>query len=132
MGISLFSSDSYPDKGSGKVPEPLPGNPDPSNYEILEAWWCSNSEGIPGEPSDFATNGVYWLVLKVKYPGCTNFEGIKILVYRDVTLKQLKEQKLIDPHFSDKIGWKSPIARFKPTKQGWELAKKFCRIMSND
>jgi len=50
--------------------------------------------------------------------GCTNFEGVKILVFEgDFVLRSV-----IDPHFSEDY---SPIARFKPTERGMELARKF-------
>ena len=117
MGLGLFggSSDSYP------TPEPYPRpkfpNPNPENYVILDEWSC----GHPHQE--------YYLVLKIRYPDCTNFEGEKILVYHNVTKTSLLTQKLIDPHFSNKTGYHSPIARFVPTSYGWEAAVKLCRIM---
>ncbi len=66
-----------------------------------------------------------WLIALIVYPDCTNFEGQKILVYR-TSLASLGSQKHLDPHFSDNSAYLSPIARFIPTEEGWELAKKFC------
>jgi hypothetical protein len=58
----------------------------------------------------------------MKYLDCTNYEGIKILLFTDTTLSQLHKQKVIDPHFSDNKTIKSPFARFEPTPFGWSTA----------
>jgi hypothetical protein len=98
------------------TPEPKipPGNPDPDNYKIVQA------EEI----------GQY-LIIKLNYPNCTNFEGNKILVFKDITLLKLINQKKIDPHFFKHKNFASPIARFTPTPEGWEMAKTFVHAMLN-
>lgn len=79
-------------------------NPCPENWELV---------GKIDYPDSY--------VLVAKYHGCTNFEGLKVMVYRG----KYKHQKSLDPHFSDSDD--SPIARFKPTPEGilmaCELAK---------
>lgn len=80
-------------------------NPDPKNFVIEQHYECGN-----------------YVVLLVKYPDCTNYEGKKILLYQDVDLKNLKKQKSLDPHFSENKKFHSPIARFQPTEEGWNLA----------
>ena len=92
---------------------PPAGNPDPSNYLLVKA------EELPG-----------YLIVMIKYPDCTNYEGAKILVFRGVTLVQLVNQKLIDPHFFINPDFESPIARFVPTVEGWEMALKFVSAMT--
>lgn len=82
-------------------------NPNPKNCQITFTY----------------TLGRY-LVIKVHYPDCTNYEGNKVLVYKDVTLTQLKQQGSIDPHFSDNPKFHSPIARFVPNDEGLGLAIK--------
>ena len=124
MGLGpKFSSDSYPTEEKPLVvvvdrepAQKLP-NPDPANYEILEDWACGD---ICEE---------YYLVVRIKYPDCINYEGEKILVYKDITLEELRNQKLIDPHFSDKKRFTSPIARFVPTQEGWNMAVQLCRFL---
>lgn len=91
--------------------ETLP-NPDPKNYRVLK------SEQINS-----------YLLLVIIYPDCTNYEGRKILLFKNVTLQQLFDQKLIDPHFSNNKQYKSPIARFEPTENGWELGKQFVNFL---
>jgi hypothetical protein len=86
-------------------------NPDPSNYKIEK----SHQRGT-------------YLAVWIYYPNCTNFEGRKILVFRDVTLKQLLAQKLIDPHFSDSKQFHHPIARFIPNHEGWLMALAVCKM----
>lgn len=55
-------------------------------------------------------------VLRVKYPDCTNFEGVKIMVYRGAYSPRVD----LDPHFTDDPH--APIARFRPDEEGWRLA----------
>lgn len=113
--IKFFSSSSfdrtYKPVSGNSVPEIKLPNPDPSNYRILQ------NEKI----GDF-------LILMVNYPDCKNYEGNKILVFQYVTLSELTDQKLIDPHFSSNPLMYSPIARFEPSKKGWEMATKFCSL----
>lgn len=90
---------------------PLP-NPNPKNYKIL----------------DHISIGEY-IILKIKYLDCVNFEGKKILVYRNVSIEKIKNQKLIDPHFSQNTKFISPIARFLPTNEGWDMAVLFCKSL---
>lgn len=59
-------------------------------------------------------------ILRVKYEGCTNYEGFKILVYKGHVLKELVVATELDPHFCEKH--LAPIARFAPTEEGLRLA----------
>jgi len=56
-------------------------------------------------------------VLKVLYLDATNFEGVKIMVYEG---EYQGTPTHLDPHFAE-VGL-SPIARFKPTQHGYQLA----------
>jgi len=87
------------------VPVPAPPNPNPFNYQIVN----SIEEGG-------------YLVILIQYPDCTNYEGRKILVYKGVNKAHLVLQGSIDPHFSENKEKYSPIARFVPTLEGWQLA----------
>ncbi len=82
--------------------------PDPNNWKVIKA----------------EEKGGY-LILQMQYPDCTNYEGNKILVFRGVTLIDLVNQRQIDPHFFKDGKVKSPIARFEPTPQGWQMAQVF-------
>ena len=88
--------------------DPPAGNPDPAKYTIIAA----------------EENGDY-LIVKLNYPNCTNFEGNKILVFKGVRLLTLVNQKLIDPHFFKDKKYAAPIARFIPTDEGWKMAEVF-------
>lgn len=83
-------------------------NPNPLHYLIIDHIHVGNS-----------------LVLKLQYWDATNYEGVKILVYRNTKLVDLLKQKSIDPHFSQSKKFKSPFARFEPTKEGWKMARDF-------
>jgi hypothetical protein len=68
------------------------------------------------------------LVVEVHYPKATNYEGRKVMVFRDVSDKALRIFKLIDPHFCEK-GHTSPLARFAPTTEGWHHAVAFAILI---
>jgi hypothetical protein len=85
-----------------------PPNPNPDKYRILDY-------------QEFTTG---YTVIKLKYEGCTNYEGTKILVFK-CPMKDLILQRTIDPHFCDSKTKKHPIARFIPTQEGWNMAIKF-------
>jgi hypothetical protein len=90
------------------------GNPDPENFKILEALEIGNL-----------------MVIKVQYPDAKNFEGIKIMVYENVKPIDFMNTRELDPHFFNDTGIKSPIARFKPNKEGWEMAKAFANAWNS-
>lgn len=90
-------------------------NPNPANYEIIDHT----------QVGDF-------LILKIRYPDCTNYEGVKILVYHKVSPIDLLKQKLIDPHFFKHEKFKSPIARFVPTIEGWNMAVRLARFETDN
>lgn len=102
MGISPLR------RSSDSIYSPAPPNPDPANYVIQNSLQLDN-----------------YLILRIKYPGCTTFEGVKILVYENATLEQLQKQGTIDPHFSDNKAFLSPVARFAPDEKGWMRAYSF-------
>lgn len=90
------------------------GLPRPDKYEIL----------------DFVAVGD-WIALKIRYADCTNFDGLKILVFR-TTVKDLVKAKHIDPHFADyptlENHLKTLVARFRPDDTGWVDALAFMKI----
>jgi hypothetical protein len=111
MGISPFKSSSYSSydfSSSKKVV--TPPNPNPKNYKILNSWYVEE-----------------YLVLRIKYPDCANYEGEKILVFYNVSIEDLEKQGSIDPHFSDNKNMISPIARFEPTRRGESMANILCQ-----
>ena len=67
-----------------------------------------------------------FLVASIQYPNCKNFEGDKILVFENVTERDLRTLRSLDPHFCDSSGHISPTARFVPTQKGWQYALTFC------
>lgn len=99
-------------------PETLP-NPRPNNYTIIDYM-------------EFRGNGALFLLVNIKYHDCTNYEGVKILVFEDCSYEQLMQQKLIDPHFSDDKRFHSPIARFEPSEQGMNRAAFFIDCLINN
>lgn len=126
MGLSPFSSSSGDNKSvslfskwcksasrlTNNTVESLP-NPKPDNYKIIKIRSMSP-----------------YLLIKIKYLDCTNYEGIKILLFKSTLTSILKANNgLIDPHFCDNSKFISPIARFEPTKEGWINAIKFVKTI---
>ena len=115
MGLGLIGSSSSLDKGinptrntvivNNTIVNRLP-NPDPKNYQIIKH-------------SQYNNHVLLW----IKYPDCNNYEGNKILLFKDCSLHKLQKQKVIDPHFSENKKYHSPFARFEPTEKGWEMGK---------
>lgn len=101
MGMPLMSSPSYD--------SPASGNPDPRRYSIISSEQINN-----------------FLILEIKYDGCTNYDGRKILVYHNVSISQLLDQGMIDPHFAEDKRYISPVARFVPDEIGRKLARLLC------
>ncbi len=103
--VGKMSSSKNMKSNSDYKPVSIVPNPNRFRYEILEAKTFDNGS----------------VVLKIKYIDCTNFEGKKILVYDNtVKFEKMQSKYGIDPHFSEETY--SPVARFEPTKRGWELA----------
>jgi hypothetical protein len=73
---------------------------------------------------------VYFLV-DITYPDCTNYEGRKIMLYKNVREDDLRKQKTLDPHFSSNKRFHSPIAIFEPTEEGWEMGKTLAMELYN-
>ena len=61
------------------------------------------------------------LAVEVNYPNCTNYEGNKIIAYKDCIYWDFEKLKEVDPHFSER-GLIRPFARFEPTEEGWKAA----------
>lgn len=104
MGISPFRG-CFTDRTA-----PAP-NPDPSKWKLIKT-----------------VSFKYSTVVKVYYLGCENFEGMKILVFEHNVGWKLDVTKPLDPHFSMRPN--APIARFVPTKKGWEHALEFAEGLS--
>lgn len=97
--------------GNPCEPAAVAPNPNPGRFKILK-------EQVIGK----------YLVLLVEYPGCTNYEGKKLLVYEGwKSSAGLLFHNLyrLDPHFADNVG--APIARFRPTEESLELIERMCR-----
>ena len=105
-------SASHWDCGCGGKASKLP-NPDPKNFKILRS----------------VKAGRYVTVM-VNYPDCTNYEGNKVLVFSDLTQDQIGLLKSIDPHFCEG-DHPSPIARFEPTADGWDMSITFINTLNN-
>lgn len=116
MGMRLFgrSFSSYDNRSIGTVCREIPNlpNPNPDNYTVIK----------------YEHIGKH-LVVMIKYHDCTNYEGKKILLYKDTNITKLKGQGSIDPHFTNNSRMISPVARFEPTTYGWDMAIKLAQLM---
>lgn len=89
--------------GDPSNPAAIAPNPNPSRFTLLDKWEFDNA-----------------YVLRVKYHDCTNYEGVKIMVYQG---KFDRLPGTLDPHFCE-YGM-GPIARFEPSEEGLFHALKF-------
>lgn len=82
--------------------------PDPRHFTIDQVEWIGNG-----------------LIVGITYPGCTHYEGRKVLVFDRWSESALRQCRVIDPHFIDVApeGIPMPVARFHPTTAGWRLAR---------
>lgn len=86
-----------------------PIDPNPDNFKLIRSY----------------QQGERHFAVMVNYPNCINYEGNKIIVYRNVSFGKFLSQKSLDPHFfRGKIGDVTPFARFEPTDAGWNAAIK--------
>lgn len=114
--IKMFSSSSYDCNKQQNVDDLLSSlpNPNPNNYSVIK--WTEIGD---------------YLLIKIKYLDCTNYEGNKIMVYK-CKYETLMNQNSIDPHFSNNYLKLSPIARFEPTIDGWKNGLMFIEIVLNN
>ena len=91
------------------IERPTQSNPNPFNYRIIRSNLYNNN-----------------LVAEIHYPDCTNYEGRKILLFKNC--KSLSKLKSIDPHFCQG-NHISPFARFEPTEKGWNAAVLLAKLI---
>lgn len=120
MGISPFSKSACSCGRSQavrtvEVPVARPGMPDPKRFVVEETLQVGR-----------------FLIAQVQYPDATNFEGRKIMVFRDVDATALWDQAALDPHFCDSPDHLAPIVRFIPTTEGFNMAMTFCRALMKE
>lgn len=85
-----------------------PGEPQPHRYELLSVQEQSG-----------------YTVVMAKYTGCSEYRGVKILVYEGSFV--VKAGDLLDhPHFLESS--RSPIARFAPNEAGYAALAKLLGI----
>jgi hypothetical protein len=115
----------HPDNPSNRrsLAEPVrddaPATPDASKYNV----------------EDVEQVGAH-LVMRVKYPNCRRcaYEGNKVMVFLNVTLKAAFKWHKIDPHFrapNHVVAANeapSPAARFPGSDEGWQDALNWARI----
>lgn len=97
-------------------------SPDNTKYEILDSYRSGPN-----------------LVLKVQYPSCSkcSYEGIKILVFMNVTESEVLRWKKIDPHFRENTSPRlsneapSPAARFPASEGGWQEAIRYINNLTD-
>ena len=82
-------------------------SPNPADFDVLEA----QEVGLH-------------LVVKAQYPNCAkcSYEGVKVMVFLNATLKQAVRWRKLDPHFRDVVvdarEAPSPAARFPASAEG--------------
>jgi hypothetical protein len=90
---------------------------DPDSIEVIE-----------GEPDESDFNilkthqyGENCLAL-IKYNGCKTYNGRKLMLYLGVKEEDLRQAKILNPHFLEESESYVPFARFEPTEKGRDAA----------
>ena len=96
MGLNLGCRDSVDFSRTPVTPEP-----NPRRFNIRKR------EDVNGRS-----------ILLVYYPGCTTFEGMKLILLHGLW----NGGAWLDPHFVPESPQRV-MARFEPTEQGWTLAR---------
>lgn len=91
-------------RGRGCATNPRAEAPDPTKFRVLQ------EERV----------GQLWVAM-LHYPGCTNFEGHKVVVCKGTAPSR---RTRLDPHFTE---GGDIVARFQPTLDGFALAKTCAR-----
>jgi hypothetical protein len=84
-------------------------NPDPANFRILKITVIEK-----------------YVIATVHYPGCTTFQGKKVLLFQ-TTKEELLLRKILDPHFVEDDS--TLIARFRGNRSGELKAVTFATLM---
>lgn len=82
---------------------PFPPNPQPNKFQVLKVEKYRNYQ-----------------IVEVRYVGCTTFKGRKLLLMRKIEIGAV-----LDPHLLG--NGHAVIARFEPTPEGWEMARRLAR-----
>lgn len=81
-----------------------------------------NRAAIEPDPENYTVESIHesgrYLIVRVRYPNCPIYEGLKILVLKDVTPTELASWSSLDPHFYD--GGKL-VARITPGPECHEM-----------
>lgn len=71
-----------------------------------------------------------FVIVEVKYYGCINYDGRKLLVYKGITKDTIKNATKLNPHFLEQEGI-FPFARFEPTTAGEVAAVSLVILLNN-
>ena len=116
--MGMWGSRSSCQCGRSSAPlAPIELQPNPTKWRIAKT--------LRGSGGDDAA-----VAVMVLYEGCTNYEGKKILVYDNFNkFHKLRKGGRLDPHFCE--NHYGPLARFKPTENGWKLATALVEALSS-
>jgi hypothetical protein len=103
MGLRLFRTCNQLQPSNTTQCSTVP-NPDPCNFQIVG--YYEHQE---------------YLMVKVRYPDCFNYEGLKIILFKNISYSKLRTWKTLDPHFDPK---NNIVARLAPTNEGWNMGLK--------
>jgi hypothetical protein len=90
-----------------------------------------NPQALAPNPLNFKFTRVMQVgghtVAEIRYPDCKNYEGLKVLLFKETDAAQLMKREHIDPHFGHTLN--APFARFTPAAGGWDAAVRLARIL---
>ena len=110
MGLNLFKRSCSSCTPTSNSVEAVAPNPNPGRFKVI---WVKQI-------------GQHALA-KIRYLDCTNFEGVKLCVYRNTPFEKILDSVSLDPHFAEH--GLAPFARFEPTPDGEAAARKFAQML---
>lgn len=85
--------------------QPRPGEPQAHRFELIKV----EQVGLN-------------VVALVRYPDASEFDGAKVLLYRNEAVARIEAAPMLDPHFLMASAHPKPFARFEPTEEGLRAA----------
>lgn len=107
MGLSPINRSSLGVSSAATPASQTAPNPNPYRFTVEDAW----ERG-------------HLTVALVRYPDCTTFDGLKILVLDGKCASELKQATHLDPHL---LPENRVVARFRPDAKGRALLERLLR-----
>lgn len=130
--FGMFSDSREEKKLSRPIGAPSVASAESAPFRVVPPRYRATIDTSPNpNPYKFRVNRAEevgsFVCAMVNYPHATSYEGDKILMLRDVSVEELDDLDVLDPHFEEDG---AVVARFEPTEEGWEDAIMLAQLKS--